>query len=115
MRMALLAGRIAKSAHGGVIINRHLVTIVWERTSKVAPCRMRDDRGLPMGPYRVWLQERGYPGLAMSRAIGDGLASLYATAYGPPLDITPHAWVSQRLSWQPRTARSWSSKLKSMA
>lgn len=45
---------------------------------------MRNDHGLPVGPYRVWLQERGYPGLAMSRAIGDGLASLYALAPVPP-------------------------------
>ena len=39
---------------------------------------MRDERGVLVGPHRVWLPERGYPGLAMSRAIGDGLASLCA-------------------------------------
>jgi hypothetical protein len=37
---------------------------------------MRDERGLPVGPFRVWLPERGFPGLAMSRAVGDSLASL---------------------------------------
>ncbi|KAK9827257.1 hypothetical protein WJX81_004206 [Elliptochloris bilobata] len=54
--------------------------------------RMRDERGLPVGPQRVWLAERGYPGLAMSRAIGDGLASLVGVTAEPEctaVDLTP--------------------------
>ena len=27
-----------------------------------------------MGPYRVWMKNENYPGLAMSRSIGDGIA-----------------------------------------
>ena len=27
-----------------------------------------------MGPYRVWFKNKNYPGLAMSRSIGDGIA-----------------------------------------
>ena len=27
-----------------------------------------------MGPYRVWMKNDNYPGLAMSRSIGDGIA-----------------------------------------
>jgi serine/threonine protein phosphatase PrpC len=31
--------------------------------------------GIKSGPYRVWLKEENYPGLAMSRSIGDFVAS----------------------------------------
>jgi hypothetical protein len=40
----------------------------------VAACRLGDEMGQPMGPYRVWLQYAWIPGLAMSRALGDQLA-----------------------------------------
>ena len=33
--------------------------------------QMKDDFGLPVGPYRVWARGQDYPGLAMSRSIGD--------------------------------------------
>ncbi len=29
---------------------------------------------MPNGPYRVWLKHENYPGLAMSRSIGDFVA-----------------------------------------
>ena len=34
----------------------------------------RVDRVYGMGPYRVWMKNDNYPGLAMSRSIGDGIA-----------------------------------------
>lgn len=37
-------------------------------------CRLVDENGQPMGPFRVWLQYAWIPGLAMSRALGDVLA-----------------------------------------
>ena len=33
--------------------------------------RMVDENYVPQGPYRVWVKEKQYPGLAMSRSIGD--------------------------------------------
>ena len=33
--------------------------------------QMKDDFGEPVGPYRVWARGQDYPGLAMSRSIGD--------------------------------------------
>ena len=41
-------------------------------------CRLVDEMGQPIGPYRVWLQRTWVPGLAMSRALGDKLAHRYA-------------------------------------
>ena len=32
---------------------------------------MKDEFGKPVGPYRVWARGKDYPGLAMSRSIGD--------------------------------------------
>ncbi len=32
------------------------------------------DNGIKSGPYRVWLKTQNYPGLAMSRSIGDLVA-----------------------------------------
>lgn len=37
-------------------------------------CRLVDEAGQPIGPFRVWLQYAWIPGLAMSRALGDALA-----------------------------------------
>ena len=34
----------------------------------------RIDKIYGMGPYRVWFKNKNYPGLAMSRSIGDGIA-----------------------------------------
>lgn len=33
------------------------------------------DNGVKSGPYRVWLKTQNYPGLAMSRSIGDLVAA----------------------------------------
>ena len=32
------------------------------------------DNGMKSGPYRVWLKNENFPGLAMSRSIGDFVA-----------------------------------------
>lgn len=37
--------------------------------------RLKDEYGDPIGPYRIWEQEGHLPGLAMSRSIGDEMAS----------------------------------------
>ena len=37
-------------------------------------CRLVDEMGQPIGPFRVWLQYAWIPGLAMSRALGDAVA-----------------------------------------
>ena len=36
--------------------------------------RLEDETGRKVGPYRVWKVENGYPGIAMSRSLGDTLA-----------------------------------------
>ena len=33
--------------------------------------QLKNKMGEGVGPYRVWAKEGGYPGLAMSRSIGD--------------------------------------------
>lgn len=45
------------------------------------PCRLVDELGQPIGPFRVWLQRAWVPGLAMSRAIGDVLAHKCASPH----------------------------------
>lgn len=37
--------------------------------------RLKDEYGDPIGPYRIWQQDGHLPGLAMSRSIGDEIAS----------------------------------------
>ena len=37
--------------------------------------RLTDERGNKIGPYRVWKRNSNLPGLAMSRSIGDGIAT----------------------------------------
>lgn len=36
--------------------------------------RLQDDSGKRVGPYRVWKVENMYPGIAMSRSLGDAIA-----------------------------------------
>lgn len=37
--------------------------------------RLKDEYGDPIGPYRIWQQDGHLPGLAMSRSLGDEIAS----------------------------------------
>ena len=41
--------------------------------------------GLPVGPYRVWLQEENIPGIAMSRSIGDNVATSVGVTSEPEI------------------------------
>ena len=34
-----------------------------------------DENGEQMGPYRIWIQDKNIPGLAMTRSFGDYVAS----------------------------------------
>ena len=48
-----------------------------------------DERGQRVGPHRVWLRTAWTPGLAMSRALGDGVAHTAGVSSTP--DVTRHA------------------------
>ena len=41
--------------------------------------------GNKKGPYRVWVQDEMYPGLAMSRSIGDFIASSVGVIPNPEI------------------------------
>jgi serine/threonine protein phosphatase PrpC len=43
------------------------------------------DFGVEMGPYRVWLRDDDYPGLAMSRSIGDFCAKTAGVIHDPEI------------------------------
>ena len=45
-----------------------------EEKERIIKCGGRVDKIFGMGPFRVWFQDADYPGLAMSRSIGDGYA-----------------------------------------
>ena len=45
-----------------------------EEKKRIIAAGGRVDRIYGMGPYRVWFKDGDYPGLAMSRSIGDTLA-----------------------------------------
>ena len=44
---------------------------------------LKDQRGYPMGPLRVWLQSSQVPGLAMTRSVGDLVASQIGVTWEP--------------------------------
>jgi len=41
------------------------------------------DFGLSYGPFRVWLKQENFPGLAMSRSIGDFVATSVGVVSDP--------------------------------
>lgn len=41
---------------------------------RICGCRIQTEEGEEVGPARVWLSDAWVPGLAMSRALGDGMA-----------------------------------------
>ena len=45
-----------------------------EEKKRIIECGGRVDQIYGMGPFRVWFKDAEYPGLAMSRSIGDGYA-----------------------------------------
>lgn len=46
-----------------------------------------DCNGTQLGPHRVWHPHLDYPGLAMSRSLGDYVAHQYGVSSDPELDI----------------------------
>jgi len=42
---------------------------------------------MSLGPYRVWLKTEQYPGLAMSRSIGDFVAASVGVISEPGINI----------------------------
>jgi serine/threonine protein phosphatase PrpC len=44
-----------------------------------------NDNGVSLGPYRVWLKNQNYPGLAMSRSIGDLVAGSVGVICDPEI------------------------------
>lgn len=60
-----------------------LVHITTRHPSHLPPLpRLVDQRGIPVGPDRVWLSTSWVPGLAMSRALGDGVAHSVGVSSG---------------------------------
>ncbi|KAL4419376.1 hypothetical protein ABPG77_002903 [Micractinium sp. CCAP 211/92] len=49
--------------------------------------RLVDQRGLPVGPDRVWLSTSWVPGLAMSRALGDAVAHTVGVSSEPETSV----------------------------
>ena len=45
--------------------------------------KMVDEKGLGVGPFRVWAKGKSYPGLSMSRSIGDMDAKLVGVIPNP--------------------------------
>ena len=45
--------------------------------------KMVDEKGVGIGPFRVWIKGKSYPGLAMSRSIGDMDAKLVGVIPNP--------------------------------
>jgi serine/threonine protein phosphatase PrpC len=43
------------------------------------------DNGLKLGPFRVWIKNESYPGLAMSRSIGDFVAASVGVTCEPEI------------------------------
>ena len=42
-----------------------------------------DMNGEPIGPHRVWLKHENFPGLAMSRSMGDMVAGQVGVIHEP--------------------------------
>jgi len=61
-----------------------------KRIKQAGGCVMRleDDHGRKIGPYRVWKVEGAYPGIAMSRSLGDTVAHQIGVISTPA--ITAH-------------------------
>lgn len=45
----------------------------------------RDAQGNALGPLRVWLKNENIPGLAMSRSIGDNVATSVGVTWEPEI------------------------------
>jgi serine/threonine protein phosphatase PrpC len=53
--------------------------------------RLTDEQGNRIGPYRIWRQNGNLPGLAMSRSIGDKMASEIGVISTPIVQQLEHS------------------------
>lgn len=71
----------------------HKPTLAGEHSRLMAAgarvCPLTDVDGAPVGPARVWLPAAWVPGLAMSRALGDGLARRVGVVTTPDVVSLP--------------------------
>lgn len=77
---AILVSEIQNEKENSIIpLSRDHKPDLIEETKRIIKCGGRVDRysddGVRSGPFRVWLKYETYPGLAMSRSIGDLVAS----------------------------------------
>jgi len=56
---------------------------IMENNGRVEP--FKEPNGEPIGPYRVWLKDENIPGLAMSRSLGDKVASTVGVISDPEI------------------------------
>lgn len=71
---------------------------LFEEATRIHQCGGRvlsytDENGNPAGPARVWLKEQNLPGLAMSRSIGDSIATSVGVI--PEPEILEYTLTSQ--------------------
>ena len=75
--------------------------------------RLVDQRGMPVGPHRVWLSTSWVPGLAMSRAMGDMVAQSVGVTSGARSGHKRYAahglGPGEGCSWPPLLMRTCSS------
>ena len=60
-----------------------------EEKRRILECGGRVDQIYGMGPFRVWFKDADYPGLAMSRSIGDGYAHKVGVIDVPEILVFP--------------------------
>ena len=65
---------LIKKNNSIVLLSRDHKPELPEERERIEQSGGRVDKILGMGPYRVWFKDEDYPGLAMSRSIGDRLA-----------------------------------------
>ena len=65
---------LIKKSNDIVVLSRDHKPEIPEEKERIEKSGGRVDKIFGMGPYRVWFKNEDYPGLAMSRSIGDTLA-----------------------------------------
>ena len=103
----------ADDAEGAAVLSRGRLT---RRGGRIAPAPIDTDkpghppvRRIPIGPARVWVKGEAWPGLKLSRTLGDRAARAVGVHAGPSVS----AWRLPPLSSRPRSptmgdgASSW--------
>jgi serine/threonine protein phosphatase PrpC len=64
---------------------------IKEETQRINKCGGRVERysenGVKSGPFRVWLKNENFPGLAMSRSVGDFVAESVGVICEPGMNL----------------------------